>query len=187
MVIIGIGTLVLSALINSDFSSNIRTDIIGLVLGIILLVLCTPSLVVVWHNIRSLVDEATTYVLRRRQSTKQWRLEALRIVLRDSIVIAISIFIAIWFIPLLASLLSIGSYAIVIPILLLTVLLYLLLNSIRHIHGQLELNFSRVILGAEHSTTIGTAASLDTKEGRIANLLRKIRRRKREQNPSEEE
>lgn len=166
VVIIGIGTFMLDFVQNLAFLNNIRDDIIGLVFGLLVFILCVPSFVVIWRNLQALGDEVTVYVLRRRRSARLWNREAVRIVLRDSILIVLSIFVLIWFIPFIAGLLSLGSYAVAVPILVLAVILYLLSRSVRGIHSQLERSFSRILLGEESATSV--EALPGTGEGRMA-------------------
>ena len=104
-----------------------------------------------------------------------WRRESLRIVLRDSILIAVSIFVAIWFIPFVSTLLPLGSSTLAIPLLLLAVILYIVLNSLRHIHRQLEQNFSQILLGEEYISTTEAANLLGISESKVAELMRRIK------------
>lgn len=175
VVIIGVGTFSLYHIENLSFLENIRADFVGLGIGFILLMACVPSLVVMWTSLRDLVNEAVTYVLRWRPSARMWRREALRIVLRDSILIAMTIFIAIWFIPFISVLLHLGSFALVIPVILLAVILYIVLNSIRHIHRQLEQNVSQIFLGEQYTSTSEAAKILGISESKVSGLLRKIK------------
>jgi hypothetical protein len=62
-----------------------------------------------------------------------------------------SILLAIWSIPLIISLLSLGSFAIAAPIILLAILIYFLSTSVRNIHSQLETTF-RITLFGNHIT-----------------------------------
>jgi CPA2 family monovalent cation:H+ antiporter-2 len=177
IVIIGIGTFTLHSVTNLAFLDRIRADFIGLGVGLIILLLCLPSFVVIWRNLRSLVDEAVTYVLSRRPSAKRWRRRALRIILRDSILIGLSIFVAMWFIPFISALLSIGSFALAIPLLLLALLLYLVLNSVRHIHRQLEQNFSQILLGEEYTSTSVEGTRLGVGQDNLIKMARKVKLR----------
>ena len=175
IVIIGVGTFALHHIENLSFLEDIRADFIGLGIGFILLMLCIPSLIVIWHSLRELVNEAVTYLLRWRPSARKWRREALRVVLRDSILISMTIFMAMWFIPFISVLLHIGSFALAIPIILLAVILYIVLNSIRHIHRQMELNFSQILLGEQYTSTSEAAKLLGISESKVADLMRKMK------------
>ena len=175
IVIISIGTFTLQSVTNLTLFEGIRADFIGLGVGVVLLVLCLPSFVVIWLNLRSLVDEAVSHVLSRRPSAKRWRRRALRIILRDSILIGLSIFVAMWFIPFVSGLLNIGSFALAIPLLLLALLLYLVLNSVRHIHRQLEQNFSQILLGEEYTSTSAEGARPGVGEGGLVKMARKVK------------
>jgi CPA2 family monovalent cation:H+ antiporter-2 len=175
VIIISIGTIVLNFVEDRGIFSRFRTDYVGLGIGFVSLILCLPSFVIIWRNLGTLVDEAVIYVLNRRRSAKKWRRETLRIVLRDSILIALSIFVAIWFVPFFASLLSIGSFALAIPLLLLAVILFFVLHSVWDIHRQLERHFSRVLLGEEHTSTSESATLLGVSESRVADVARRMR------------
>ena len=80
-----------------------------------------------------------------------------------------------WFIPFISVLLNIGTYALAIPVILLAVILYIVLNSIRHIHRQLEQNFSQILLGEQHTSTSEAAKLLGISESRVIDLMRKMK------------
>jgi CPA2 family monovalent cation:H+ antiporter-2 len=172
MVIIGVGTFALHFVENLALLIQIRSDIMGLAFGFLFLMGCVPSFVAIWRSVRALGDEAATHVLSRRPSAKQWRRKALRIVLRDSIVILLSILVGIWFIPFISSLLLIGSLALAIPLLLLGVIIYLVSRSVIDIHTQLERTFSRTLLGDEYISTSEAATLLGTSQSRVETLAR---------------
>jgi len=99
-----------------------------------------------------------------------------------------------WFIPFVSDLLNIGSFALAIPLLLLALLLYLVLNSIRHIHRQLEQNFSQILLGEEYTSTSVEGAPPGVSQDSLVKMARKVklpvvkkgRRRHRAEGKSEE-
>ena len=147
----------------------------GLAFGLLFLMGCVPSFVAILRNVRALGDEAATHVLSRRPSAKKWRRKTLRIVLRDSIVILLSILVGIWFIPFISSLLLIGSLALAIPLLLLALVIYLVSRSVMGIHGQLEQTFSRTLLGDEYISTSEAAALLGISQSRVEELARRMK------------
>lgn len=154
---------------------GIPAHIIGLIFGCALIVMCLPSLSAIWRNLRNLVSEATAHMLRRRLSAKKWGHEALRIVLRDSIVIVLTILMALWFIPFFSGLFSLGSTALAIPILLLGLAVYLVLRYSFDIHGQLERTFSRTLMGTEYASASPTARLMKAVRIRLAGLLQRFR------------
>jgi CPA2 family monovalent cation:H+ antiporter-2 len=174
MVIIGIGTLVLHFVENLALITDIRTDVLGLMVGLFFLMGCMPSFVAIWRSVRALGDEAATYVLSRRPSAKEWRRKTLRIVLRDSMVILLSILVGIWFIPFISSLLLIGSLALAVPVALLAIIIYLVSRSVLDIHGQLERTFSRTLLGDEYISTSEAATLLDISQSTVESLAREM-------------
>ena len=136
---------------------------------------CVPSFVVIWRNIRSLVDQAVASVLVRRLSAKRWRTGAIQVILRDSIVIILTIFVGMWFIPFVVGLFHIGSLAIVMPILLLVLFVYLIVRSVYDINKQLERTFRRTLLGEEYISTSETASLLGVRQDTVAKLARKMK------------
>jgi hypothetical protein len=152
VVIMVAGTLLLDFVLGVSLLEDVRDDVIGLVVGLIVLALCVPSFVVVWLNLQTVVDEAAAHLLRRRKSARWWNREELRAVLRDSVLVIMTVFVAIWFVPFIAGLFSIGSYAVVVPSAILLLALYFVLSSIRRIHGEVERTFGRELLGTEAAT-----------------------------------
>lgn len=145
---------------------DIRRDIVGLILGLLLLMLCVPFIGAIWKNVRNLADEAAALVLSKRLSSKARRLQALRVVMRDSIVMMLTVLIGLWFIPFFSGLIKIGSLAIVVPAFLATMIIYLVLRSVFDIHDQMERAFSRALIGKEHSSVSGGTG--------LSGLLRKL-------------
>jgi CPA2 family monovalent cation:H+ antiporter-2 len=175
MVIIGIGTFALHFVEEMALLIQIRADIMGLAFGFLFLMGCVPSFVAIWRSVRALGDEAATHVLSRRPSAKQWRRKALRIVLRDSLVILLSILVGIWFIPFISGLLLIGSLALAVPLLLLGIIIYLVSRSVIDIHTQLERTFERTLLGDEYISTSEAATLLGTSQSRVESLARRMK------------
>lgn len=134
---------------------GLRRDVIGLILGLLLLMFCIPSFWTIWKNVRNLANEAAALVLSKRLSLKARRLQALRVIMRDSIVLLLTVLMGLWFIPFFSGLITIGSLAIVVPVFLCTLILYLVLRSVFDIHDQMERAFSRVLIGKEHSSMPG--------------------------------
>ncbi|MFC2048514.1 cation:proton antiporter [Chloroflexota bacterium] len=172
--VIGIGTLLLQFVEDLVRFTHIREDVLGLLFGFIILTLCLPPLILIWRNLRSLVDEVSRYVFSRRVTTKMWQREALRIVLRDSIVVVLSILVALWLIPFIAPLFIIGSVALIIPLVLLALLLFILLRSFRHIHSQLERTFGQVLLGEEYMSTFEAAQLLGVHQSTVVRWLSRM-------------
>ena len=175
VVIIGIGTFSLRFVDDLALISNIRADVIGLLISFLLLMLCLPFFIVVWRNIRNLVDESVAHVLIRRLSAKKWRREAVRAILRDSIVISLTVLVGIWFIPFIISLLNIGSFALAMPVLLLALVIYLILRFVFDIHGQLEQSFRQTILGEKYTSTSDLTTTPGTRRRIMATFTRIVK------------
>jgi Kef-type K+ transport system membrane component KefB len=184
MVLIGIGTYILRFITDLPSLFGIRTEIIGLSFGFLILLMCIPSFIIIWQHVRNLVNEAAAHMLSRRLSSKALTSHALRIVFRDSIGIALAILIALWFIPFITGLFSIGSLALAMPALFGIVVLYLILRFSFDIHTQLERTFSRTLLGKEHVSR-SKSTIRDSRKNIMTKLLHKIKRtRTREKHDS---
>jgi uncharacterized protein (DUF58 family) len=124
-------------------------------------------------------------MLSRRLSSKALTSNALRIVLRDSIGIALAVLICLWFIPFITSLFSIGSLAIAMPALLGIAIIYLILRFSFDIHTQLERAFSRTLLGREHVSRSQSPVPASQKNI-MAKLLEKLKLKNRKKEHDEQ-
>jgi excisionase family DNA binding protein len=172
MVLISAGTFSLGFVDDLARLTGIRPDVIGLLLGFLVVMLCVPSFVIIWRNVCSLVDDLVDHMLIRRLSTKLWKTETLHVLLRDSIVILLAIFAGVWFSPLIIGVLKFGVSGWAIPVLLLAVLIYLVARSLSDIHEQLEGTFRRTLLGEEYLSTSQTANLLGIHRDEVARLAR---------------
>ncbi len=168
IVVIGIGTFLLQFTENFARQLNIREDIMAALIGSLVIVVCLPSVVLMWRNTRSLIDTLAGRLLRNRATTKEWKQASIRAVLRDSVVIIISIILLIIFIPFIFRLFFFGSLAVTIPFVLIAIVLCFTLVSVRDINSQLNRTFGHVIFGEEH---MSRSDVLGQEEG-IPNILR---------------
>jgi monovalent cation:H+ antiporter-2, CPA2 family len=174
-VIIGIGTFALQYVEFLASRLPIRLDIVALLLGSFMLVLCLPSLFLVWRNLMTLIDEITRQVLNHSPSARIWKGERLKGVLRHTITIFMAVLILLWMIPLISQLLFIGSTALAIPALLLALAFYLVVRSIRGVHHQLERTFSQVFLGESQISSDEKIIFPASRPGFIRRQIRKTR------------
>jgi CPA2 family monovalent cation:H+ antiporter-2 len=148
-VLLGAATVALQFVAELAPLARLREDAMGLVAGGLTLVLVFPSVVVIWRNLRVIVDEAARYALSRRPSARLWPREALRHVLRESIALALVVVVGLWSIPFIAKLLSIGSLALAVPLLMLAAVLYFTVGSVRDIHSRVEAVFHHTLRNGE--------------------------------------
>jgi monovalent cation:H+ antiporter-2, CPA2 family len=176
LVIIGTGTYALQYVEILAMHLPIRRDIVALLLGSFILVLCLPSMFLIWHNLRTFIDEVTRQVLKHSAQAGVWKGEALRAVLRNSLIIILAIIILLWLIPLISQLLFIGSLALAIPALLLAIALFLVTRSIWGVQHLLERTFNQVFLGEARTISTEEAAFSRARPTMIRILIRKIQR-----------
>ena len=175
MVLASIGSFAFPYVTNVAEFLGLRHDVVGLILGLLLLMFCIPSFWTIWKSVRNLADEAAGLVLSKHLSLKAWRLQALRVIMRDSIVLAITVLMGLWFIPFFSGLITIGSLAIVVPAFIGTLILYLVLRSVFDIHEQMERAFSRTLIGKEHTSMQSSGRIVGTASKTIAVAIGFIR------------
>jgi monovalent cation:H+ antiporter-2, CPA2 family len=187
VVIIGLGTLAIQYVESLARVLTIRLDILALLLGSFVLVLCLPSIILIWRNLTTLIDEITRQLLAHSARARIWKSERLNRVLRYSIVFVLAIIILLWMIPIILQLLFIGSLALAMPAFILAVLIFLVTRSIRGVHQQLERTFSKVFLGDSQVSPGNTEFVRVSNPGLIKRLLRRLKRifklRKSSRNP----
>ncbi len=150
LVLTSAGTYTLRFAASLSELSGIRIDLIGLLLSLVLLALCLPSFFSIWRNLRNIARMLSGLWLNRTLPGRTSRISRLPIILSNSMAILLLGLVFIWFIPYLLGLFHIGSYALLVPLLLAVIAIYLVLHLAFDIHGQLERAFSQAILGREH-------------------------------------
>lgn len=138
-------------------ATRLSEDVVGLMVGGGTLLLCVPSALAVWFNLRELADAFASYLLLRRGASARWVQERLRGVLRDSLVVLIVVLVTLWSLPFIAQLLSLGSISTPLPFILLALAAFLVFRALRRVHGFLVSTFSNTFLGG--TETAGTAAA----------------------------
>ena len=151
VVLVAIGTLGIGFAPQIAHVIAISEGIVGSAIGFATLALCFPSGVAIWRSLHELADRTTTHLILRRRGQAQgvWVQEALRSIIRDSIMILLIILIGLWSIPFLSELLSLGSLATPLPFVILAVLVIVAIRALRSVHGYLVDTFSRTFLGEE--------------------------------------
>lgn len=177
--IVGVGSLALHFADSLVGYLNLREDVLAVAMGFVILMLSVPPYLLLWRNVRALVHEASRYALSRRRTARMWRREGLRTVLTDSILVVLSILIAVWLIPLVSRLLFIGSIALTIPLLLAAVALYLLFVSVRRIHGHVEHTFRGAFFGEERAPAGDAESSPRERRSLLGSVRRLLRRHER--------
>ncbi|MCH2518468.1 MAG: cation:proton antiporter [Dehalococcoidia bacterium] len=150
IVIIAIGTGILRFTPQLSSLIHIRESLLGLVIGGSVLALCIPPAVGIWRSLRTLTEGIADYVLPSHMRTSDaWGGGNLRVVLRDTILILVLILPAIWSVPFISHLLSLGSLSTPLPIVLLVGLGAGLAGATFQIHHVLVRMFSRTFLGMD--------------------------------------
>ena len=148
MIAIATGILQFSGQLSALF--HLKEGLLGLIIGGLVLALCVPPAVAIWRSLRILSDDIAEYVLSSRAiASANWGGPNLPKLLRDSILILIFILPAIWAIPLLSRLLSLGGLSAPVAILVLLGATAGTILAAFQIHNILETTFSRTFLGLD--------------------------------------
>jgi hypothetical protein len=150
ILLIAIGTGILEFTFPLSKLIRLQESLLGLIVGGAVLALCVPPAIAIWRSLLTLTDGIAEYVLPGRKiSSHLSRRNSLRLVLRDSILILILMVPAIWSIPFISRLLSLGTLSAPLPILLLIGVSAGLTLAAFQIHSVLETTFSRTFLGTD--------------------------------------
>lgn len=154
IVFITAGTIILRFTQDLADLTHLPENIVGLIIGVSIVVLCIPPAIFVWNELRSIADQLTTLLFSRSFASRQlWRRENVRAIFRDTILAVVVILVAIWAIPLMTQLLSIGEFSIPVAILLIAGVVFLTGRAAFKVHKVLEATFSRTFLGPDESET----------------------------------
>jgi monovalent cation:H+ antiporter-2, CPA2 family len=175
MVIISVGTFALQNIEVLVQHFPLRRDIIALIMGSFILALCLPSVLLIWRNLRTIIDETTRPAPVNSAALRSWQGERFRRLLRYSTTIVLAVLIFLWLIPFISQLLFIGSSALVLPAIILAFALYLVIRSIRGVHQQLERTFSQVFLGEEQVSSSGEGNLRAARATRVRRLIFKLK------------
>lgn len=124
---------------------------VGNAIGFGTLMLCAPSAVALWRELGSLADEIAEYLSSRSLRFRTWVPHVLQQIVRDFTLILAVLVIALWSLPLVTELLSLGSLAAPLPLAILGVLALVALATLAHMQRRLVNVFGRTFLGSESS------------------------------------
>ena len=137
--------------------------IVGTVIGFGTLMLCVPAVVALWLSLRRVADEVTSQLILRNRLFRSWVRESLRNLVRDALLLFFVIAVTLWSLPLISELLSLGSLATPVPLIVLLVLAIVGVRTLTNMHRQLVTAFNRTFLG------VPAELSSFTREGPISN------------------
>ena len=138
--------------------------IVGTIVGFGTLMLCVPALVALWRSLRRLADEVTSYLILRHIVFRGWVRERLRKAILDALLLFLVLAIVLWSLPLVSELLSLGSLATPLPLVVLALLALLGVKTLTDFHRQLLAAFSHTLLGASEPASQPIEQSATTPE-----------------------
>lgn len=147
-VVLGVGAFVLR--FSDDLSSELLSEsVIGLLISGLTVALCIPSIITLWKQTNRLSKALPPMLLRRRRtpSRRLWQTAQVEMVVRNTFLIIISFAVILIAIPFIWRLLSIGTFAAPLPVIILVIVGAVLARSILKLHGTLEGSFTRTFFG----------------------------------------
>lgn len=158
--LIAVGTILARLAENLSMLLNLSNSTFGLAIAGGVIALSVPSAVIIWRELQVLADALSVYLFRwRRASSRGWRQEDLRRVLRDTMLAVVTVLISIWAIPFLSQLAIIGRISGPLPVLVLVGMVFLVARSVFKVHAVLQDTFSRTFLGRDSLMSTTTPGS----------------------------
>jgi CPA2 family monovalent cation:H+ antiporter-2 len=137
---------------------GVSETIVGTIIGFTTLMLCIPAVIALWLSLRPLADEVTNGLITRHWLFRTWVRDRLRNLVRDCLALLLLVFIAVWSLPLVTELLSLGSLAAPLPLVLLAVVTLVAIRTLTNLHHLQVTAFSRTLLGTEDTEAVTPAS-----------------------------
>lgn len=149
IIVVLIGTGTFAARFGGQIAAplGISRGIIGNIIGLLTLGFCIPSAFAIWRGLQHLTDEVTSHYPIQRRFPAMSSQQTLRNILRDAILTLLVLAIGMWSIPLVLEILSLGSVALPVALIILAVIGFIAVRVLAHMHGQLETTFSQTFGG----------------------------------------
>ena len=148
VIIVGIGTVGVEFAPRTASALGVPTAVAGSVMGVAVIILCIPPILAAWRSLQE-ISEIVTLRLARIPATTLTAPRPLRRLISESITIVVLLFLGLWSVPLLGRLLSLGSLAAPVPLIIIAALAAMSFRSMRRIHGELERAFTDTFLDEE--------------------------------------
>ena len=148
VVAIGLGTFALNFSADASQGLDIRRGMFGLIVSCLVVLLCLPPAVFIWRALQRMTDGLASFIIRRDiTSMRLLNRNVLQVVLRNIILIAMIVTVAIWSLPFISRLVVLGSFSTPVALLALVGTVALLWRVSFRIHTAMETTFSRTFLG----------------------------------------
>jgi hypothetical protein len=147
VVLIGTGTFVARFGPDLAVPLGIPLGIVANFIGLATLTLCIPSAIGIWRGLQNLANEVTTHSLIQRRFPGLASRDRVRNIIRDALLAWLVFVIGIWSIPLLVELLSLGSLALPVSLVIVAILGFIAVKTLTHMQAQLESTFSATFVG----------------------------------------
>jgi hypothetical protein len=160
VVLIGTGTFVARFGGVLAVPLGIPPGIVANFIGLGTLTLCIPSAIGIWRGLQNLANEATYHPLIQRRFPGLASRDRVRNIIRDALLAWLVFVIGIWSIPLVVELLSLGTLAWPVALIIMAILGFIAVRTLTHMQAQLETTFSATFVGAAETTVNPTPAAV---------------------------
>ncbi len=147
--IIAVGTGILQFTGQLDKLAHLQESLWGWIVAAGAVGFCIPSAVAIWHSLRTLADELTEVIAPGSSTPNTTLARNMRVVLRDSFLLFLLLLPAVWGLPLLSRLVTLGTVSLPIALALMAAAAAALGFIGFHLHGVLESSFSRTFFGLD--------------------------------------
>jgi CPA2 family monovalent cation:H+ antiporter-2 len=148
VVLIGTGTFLARFGPDLALPLGIPLGIIANFVGLATLTLCIPSAIGIWRGLQTLANAVTSHSLIQRRFPGLASRDRIRNIIRDALLAWLVFVIGIWSIPLLVELLSLGTLALPVSLVIVAILGFIAVKTLTHMQAQLETTFSATFVGS---------------------------------------
>ncbi|HEU0021900.1 MAG TPA: cation:proton antiporter [Dehalococcoidia bacterium] len=158
IIVVLIGTGTFAARFGAELAPplGIPPGIVANFIGLGTLTLCIPSAIGIWRGLQNLANEVTSHSLIQRRFPGLAYRDRVRNIIRDALLAWLVFVIGIWTIPLLVELLSLGSLALPVALMIVAVLGFIAVKTLTHMQAQLESTFSATFVGGAETNVTST-------------------------------
>ena len=147
-ILIAVGTFLLGFVDEMADTTGVDVSTLGLVVGSGVIVFCIPPAIVAWRAISDLAEVVTNQMLSRRNvPLSESYIANVRAFVRDGLLASLSILLAIWMIPFVSELLTLGEISVPIPVLLIAAVVFITARSVFAAQEALQRSFAQTFLG----------------------------------------
>ena len=147
IILVAVGTLVLRSARDVAEALSFGEDVVGLIIGGVVILFSVPSTLAIWRSTRSLGAAISSRLLAPDSDARGGAGDRVRTAAIDAVSIVLIVFVALWTLPLLFELFALGGLAIAVPISVIAIGAAMTTSLAFKVHRLLEATFGRTFFG----------------------------------------